>query len=93
MRRFVTLIELLIALSLTAVLLTLLNMTFYQVDSWGQKVEKQVGESFKKRRVLNRFSEIFPRILENRFIYKKESGLLFDFDNGVQLDPLFSSLS
>jgi len=91
MRRFLTLIELLIALSLAAAALTFLNLFFYQADLLGKKADVRAEESFKKRVLLSSLSRVMPRIFPDRFLLSDEGGLLFDFDNGVQFDPLFSN--
>ena len=65
-KQFFTLIEILIALSLTVVLLTTLTFFYRQVMELNSKTEESQKESFKKRYAENRLSAIFPQAVSEK---------------------------
>lgn len=102
-RRHVTLIEVLIAMTLTVLVLTTLMFFYRQISTIGSEIDLLKAEHFKLRYLENRLSEIFPRVIRENdkkkdsvFFSIEEEGpakqsLIFTFDNDVDLDPVFSN--
>jgi len=62
-RRFATLLEVLIALSLTTIILTTLSFFYLQIDTLNRESERVQIESFKRRFLQYRLTQIFPQTL------------------------------
>ncbi len=105
-KRFVTLLETLIALSLLTVLLTIIFGFFQQMTTISNLTEIKQGEAFKLRYLEARLAFFFERIINEKEKTKREfyfyidpttngqshfPSLVFTFDNEIRLDPLFSS--
>lgn len=56
-----TLLETLLALSLTAILLSVTTFFFHQMDTSNRQYEKMVKESFKMRYIENRLMHVLPK--------------------------------
>jgi len=102
-----TLIEVVIAMALTIMVLTLLLSFYSQVDRANTELEKEQDASFQKLFLANRLASVLPKIVSpndkkgNFFFYTSLAAgglvsdntptLVFTFDNGVKLDPSFSN--
>lgn len=105
-RRYVVLIEVIIAMTLTIALLTLLMGFYSQVERTNLAAEKVQNKSFQKLYLSTRLAEILPKTLaasdsKKDFIFytpanwdgvslSNAPSLLFSFDNGVRLASEFS---
>lgn len=98
-RRSFTLLEVLIATALAAVLLSLLGYFWRQMEKSGQIVEKMQIESFQMRSLQARLSDIFPKISSKALFFTAPplpdqmagtDSLIFEFDNCVRLDKEFA---
>ncbi|PJD96765.1 MAG: hypothetical protein CK425_05330 [Parachlamydia sp.] len=76
-RSFATLLEVLIALSLTTIILTTLSYFYLQIDSLNRASERVQLESFKRRFLQYRLTQIMPKTLS--FKGKNREGLSFFF--------------
>jgi hypothetical protein len=101
-KRFITLLELVIAMTLAAIILSTLTFFYHQVNVINIEMDKEQNDSFQKRYVENRLAAIFPKTLSSKDpsndfhfftspdlggLYKRgTTSLLFAFDNCVQLD-------
>jgi hypothetical protein len=101
------LVELLIAMALTMGILTLLLSVYDQIDRANIAIEKEQVRSFDRLYLSTRLSSILPKAIPyspsekaNDYLFFTSSiganaigtsSLLFSFDNGVKLDPLFSN--
>ncbi len=106
-RRHMTMLETLIALSLTMMILSTLTYFYRQISSINSQVEKLQNESFLMRYVENRLAAILPNATSETdekkdffffstsstlaFAMQGSPTLLFTYDNGVKLDKLFSN--
>lgn len=102
-----TLIEVLIALFITSLLLSLLMYFYRDLDKFNQASENLQREAFKISYIENRLADILPKAISPRdskgdfyfFTSLNANGLLvngflslvFTFDNGVILDKPFSN--
>lgn len=102
-----TLLEVLIAFSLTALLLLLLMFFYRDQDYVNVKLDKQEQEAFRMMYVENRLSQILPKTVssydvKHDFYFFTSSdangvlkpglpSLVFTFDNGNELDKSFSN--
>jgi hypothetical protein len=91
-------------MSLLAVLLVIVFGFFRELSIMSAATERQQQESFQLRYAETRLSSIFERIVNERdpartfFFYTQppqgefssSTSLIFTFDNGIRLDPLFS---
>jgi hypothetical protein len=105
-RRWMTLIEVLIASSLLTILLTVLLGVYYHVSANYAEVQKVHQEAFKRRYMQNRLTQIFANIPET-WIHKKKgiiftsqnalgtigNSLIFAFDNRADSTPTLSGYS
>lgn len=106
-RRCVTLLEMLIAMGLTAILLTAL-LGYYQQSMWAQKtLQKNLERNFHSLYTQYRLSQIIPTSLnpskdkdkKGVFFFtkppeiyeEKSQSLIFTYDNGTGSGPLFSN--
>ena len=106
-RRPMLLVELLIAMSLTMVILSMMLVFYDQVDRANSALEKEQNSSFRKLYLSTRLAAAIPKTIsfndqDKDFFFFTSSGidsfaksgtssLIFAFDNGVKLDPLFSN--
>lgn len=106
-RRCMTLLEVLIALSLTAILLSLLMVFYRDQDLINQKLDQLEREAFQMMYIENRLSMIIPKIIAPNdtkkdfyFFVSNESNstlkpnipsLYFTYDNGNELKKVFSN--
>lgn len=102
--RHVTLIELIIAMSLTMLIMTSLAYFYRQIDYLNQETEVQQGVLFQQLYLTTRLTDVIPRALSPQsrkgdfYFYTTPStdsatrgvNLVFSFDNGVKLDTQFS---
>lgn len=101
-RQYITLLELIIAMSLAVVILSTLSFFYYQVNLINVEMDQEQNESFQKRYVENRLASVLPKALSSidpsndfHFFTSPDLGglfrqgtasLVFSFDNCVQLD-------
>lgn len=106
-RRLMTLLEVLIAISLTALLLGLLMVFYRDQDLINQKLDALEQEAFRMMYVENRLSQILPRIITpydvkddfyfftssdaNGLLKPGQQSLVFTYDNGNELEKSFSN--
>lgn len=106
-RRHATLIEIIIAMALTAIMLTTLTFFYRQISHIGHDIDQVKAEHFQLRYVENRLADILPKAIYEKdrkkdfvfFSFGDEGGfsmpgsqsLIFTFDNGVNLDKPFSA--
>ena len=106
-KRFVTLLETLIALALTVAVLSTLLFFYRQIVSLNIQDEQIQKEGFKLRYIENRLSSIIPQAVpfsdkNDSFFFtvsdpggifhpKSPISLIFTFDNGVDLNKMFSN--
>lgn len=104
-RRYFTLLETLIAISLVAVLLTIVFGFFKELSELSRQTEEQQKASFRARYVQTRLAFIFERLVnENEGSKRKfyfftqgpdkglspSTSLVFTFNNEVRANPAFS---
>lgn len=101
-RRYMTLLELIISMTLTIALLTTLSYFYLQVNQINHEMDRTQNESFEKRYIENRFAAILPQTTtskpSNKNVYffsgsnsddlfkSGSENLIFTFDNGVKLN-------
>jgi type II secretory pathway component PulJ len=104
-KSFMTLLETLIAISLLALLLTIVFSFFRELSVLSQVTEQKQKESFRMRYVETRLAFIFERLVNENETTRKfyfftqpthsqissSPSLIFTFNNGVRPDPNFSS--
>jgi hypothetical protein len=104
-RRSFTLLETLIAISLTVIILGALTYFYSQVVSLQRKSDRLQVESFKNRYLEYRLLKVIPQTVnpdnENYFFTYTELGggfkpgssraLVFTFDNGIKIEKEFSN--
>lgn len=104
-KSFMTLLETLIAISLLALLLTIVFSFFRELSVLSQVTEQKQKESFQMRYVETRLAFIFERLVNENETTRKfyfftqptnsqissSPSLIFTFNNGVRSDPNFSS--
>lgn len=105
-KRHATLLEVLIAMTLTILVLTTLMFFYQQVSFINIDIDKVQAEHFNLRYVENRLAEILPRTISEKdkrkdFVYfnlndegigkSGSQSLIFTFDNEVSLDKIFSN--
>lgn len=102
---FVSLLEVMIAMTLTVLVLTTLTYFYRQVIVIGSDLDKVQKESFEKRYVENILSDVLPKATsekdpKNDFVFftapeeiglTKSPSLIFTFDNGIDIDKVFSN--
>lgn len=106
-KRFITLLELLIAMALTSLILTVL-FYFYRDISWlNQEMEKSQEAAFKRSYLQNRLADVLPSAVSPRtaeddfyFFLSHEHGgilkagnpsLVFTYNFGANRDPQFAN--
>jgi hypothetical protein len=101
--RYFTLLELIIAMSLTILVLTVLTFFYQQVSLTGTQLDKLQKESFQMRFLENRLSHVLQRAVpesEKDFVFMsvpaelgltKSPSLMLTFDNGVDIDKSFAN--
>lgn len=103
-KRHLTLLEMLIAMAMTAVILMTLAMFYQNASHIGFELDKLKAQSFSLRHAENRLMRIFPAILKAgnpNFLFcsfnaegltaENSQNLLFTFNNGDSLDKIFSN--
>lgn len=106
-RRFVTLLEMLIAITLAMLVLSALAYFYRQIDSINQAAEVQQGELFKRLYLSTRLTDIIPKAVSpqskkgdfyfytntggNASLLPNSANLIFTYDNGIKLDQQFSN--
>lgn len=106
-RRFITFIELLIAMALTSLILTVLFYFYRDIDWLNQDMEKSQNEAFRLSYVQNRLSDVLPNAVSPRtaeddfffFVSNDANGLLktgnpslvFTYNFGANRDPQFAN--
>jgi hypothetical protein len=97
--RSFTLIETLIALALTAMVVTFLTYFFHQITVVSQKSEALQQKSFKMRYIENRLSQVFPRTVSAEtaakdfyfFSASEPEGIIFTYDNQADKNKAFGN--
>ncbi|MBI5345867.1 MAG: type II secretion system protein [Chlamydiae bacterium] len=95
-KNYFTLIEISIALVLSAILLSVLFGFFVKISSFEKKNQKFKQEILSREHVQLRLSSIFSQIVpiskfeEKSFNLDDDNSLNVIFDNGIDPDPLFS---
>jgi len=105
--RSLSLIEVLISMVLVSILMTTLMGMYAQFEWMHVEVEQARRESFELRYVQGRLAEVLPKAISSAnsdhkkdfyfYTSQEESGqlrapsLVFAYDNGIDLDPLFSN--
>jgi len=90
-----TLMELMIALSLTVIVLGVIFSSLYQNSVLNVKHEKGAAIVMQKAHIQERLDQIFANISdkEKRSIYTDEKGILhFQFDHGIDPEPAFCGM-
>lgn len=104
-KRHVTLIEVVIAMSLTLIVLSTLTYFYQEMATLDAMGERQQQKNFQMLYVGNRLMTSIPKTIDNRksdFVFftprdvdpllmPGSPSLIFTFDNGVKLDPLFAN--
>lgn len=97
-RRPFTLLEVLIAMGLAAVLLTALLGAYQYVNMTSYAQQKAQKEAFQKRLLQERLSTILTSALSPTQVKKEDfafftldNGLAFVYDRGVDVDPFFAN--
>jgi len=99
-RRFVTLLEVLIAMGLVSILLTVLLGIYGQTVRAQYEIERRLQDNFQLLYAQFRFNQIMPNILnpakdrENygiAFYQEGTNSLVFGYDNGTGAGPNFSN--
>jgi len=106
-RSFLTLLEVLIAMSLTVIVLIVLNYFYRDLSQIDFAMDKTYRQTFQLRYLENRLADIFPKTLSPKqakkdyFFFSGNDGnagmkpgstnLVFLFDNGVVLDKNFAN--
>lgn len=106
-RRFITFIELLIAMALTSLILTVLFYFYRDIDWLNQDMEKSQREAFRLSYVQNRLADVLPNTVSPRtaeedfffFVSHDANGLLkggnpslvFTYNFGANRDPQFAN--
>lgn len=106
-RRYITFIELLIAMALTSLILTVLFYFYRDIDWLNYDMEKSQREAFKLSYVQNRLADVLPNAVSPRtveddfffFVSNDAHGLLkpgspslvFTYNFGPNRDPQFAS--
>ena len=106
LKRYATLLEVLIAMVLTIAVLMTLTFFYRQVMTIGVEIEKTKNQDFYLRYVESRLARILPKAVsptskEQDFVFFSlgdealtkpgSQSLIFTFDNGVNLDKKFSN--
>lgn len=100
-----TLIEVVVAMGLVSVILVAILGFYHQMDVMKVKSEKLHEENFKVRYAQNRLSDVLTRALpfddneKDSYFYvsleanhgMQKGGLVFTYDNKVNLNPLFAN--
>src|ERR1700733_1703606 len=94
-----TLLETLIALALTALVVTFLTYFYNQITTINQKTEVLQQQSFKMRYIENRLSQVIPRTVSAEtasddfyfFTTTNPSGLIFTYDNQADKNKAFGN--
>lgn len=95
MKRPLSLLEVSIGLTLTAILLTTLFSSFHQLMKTGVRIETVRSEMHTKHLMQLRLNQIFESVSDGKLFYTDAHGkahgeaLYFTFNNGVDQDPAF----
>lgn len=102
-RRYVTLLEVIIAMSLTLLILTTLTFFYRQIYMLGAELDVVQKKSFQLRFLENRFAYFLPRALSEKdkdFVFftapaevglTQSTSLIFTYDNEVDIDKPFAN--
>ncbi len=106
-RRFMTMLEVLIAMGLAMLMMTMMMYFYRQVDLLNSEMEKSQKEAFQLSFVENRLSNLIPKALSshsasndfyffssgdaNGLLKEGAPSLIFSYHKGVSLVSLFSS--
>ena len=105
-KKFITLIEVIIAMTLTSLILMAMMFFYRDVIAVGSEIDQLKTEEFHLRYVENRLAYILPRavsakdktgefaffsIVDDSFGMPGSQSLIFTFDNGISLDKVFSN--
>lgn len=82
--------ELMIALSLTVIVLGIIFSSLYQNATLKSNLEKGEEVVMTRARIQERLDQVFANV--DRFYTDKEKVLHFKYDNGIDPNPLFSGL-
>jgi len=88
------LIELMIGLSLTALIMGIIFTSLYQHVTVSGKLKNAQKEVFARARLQQRLSKVFGHVNpeKNTFCLTKDNVLMVHFDNGIDLNPAFSRI-
>lgn len=89
-QRRITLLEVLIALSLTVVVLSAMMWGYRTVMEVGSKADRERQEAFRWSYVQFRLAEVLPLAQNNPF-YLSQKGLVFQYNNAADLDKDFGN--
>lgn len=87
MKRAFTLIEVMIGLSLSAVLLAFLFQFYTTLSKSHLELAKSKEEVLSAQRVQLRLDQVFGAVSQS--FYTEKGALIFNFDNGIDPDPHF----
>lgn len=89
-----TLMEVMIGLSLTAMIMGLIFASLYQHITLSGKLKHAQKEVFARAHVQQRLSKVFGQVNpeKNTFCLTEENILNVHFDNGIDIDPNFSRI-
>lgn len=106
-RRFMTLMEVLVAMVLTAALLSILLFFYWEASELNKLNDQAIQENFQLRYVDNRLSDVFSHLNPSQdtkrpfYFFSTKAfadagiaqgqALVFGYNNGVKKNPLFSS--
>lgn len=82
-KRFFTLLELMIGLTLTAILLSFLSSFFYDMNWINAKVDKQRNENFRNLYVKSRLTQVIPQIFGEYTDSSNKKQFLFFTDGNL----------
>ena len=87
MKRSFTLIEMMVALALTAILLTTLFQTLWEITTTKKSVQKLQHLSAERERLFFRLAPIFAKLAKPPKV--SQDGIALSYDNGYDRDPKF----
>jgi hypothetical protein len=104
-RRYLTLLEMLIAMTMTVVILMVLASFYHNASYVGIELDRMKTENFSLRYLENRLMSILPLTLKqgrSEFLFfsldndglnaQNSQSLIFTFNNGDSLDKIFSNV-
>ena len=93
-KRAFSLVEVLIALPLLALLSSILLNTYFQISVWSKKEQAIYKEHLQERYMRVRLSHILSHLVrdgKNKKPFYKEGIFYFKYDNGINKNPIASS--